>query len=46
MKPWAVADKWDENWENGKPSTAPWTPDVDLRQVQEAGQRLWCPIPR
>ena len=27
MKPWAVADKWDEHWEDGKPSTAPWTPD-------------------
>jgi hypothetical protein len=25
LKPWAVADKWQENWENGAPSTAPWT---------------------
>lgn len=26
MRPWAVADRWAENWENGAPSTAPWTP--------------------
>jgi hypothetical protein len=25
MKPWAVADKWDENWENGAPNSGPWT---------------------
>ena len=40
MKPWAIADKWDENWETAHRTTAPWTPDVQLRQVQEAGQRL------
>ena len=27
LKPWAVADKWEEHWENGSPSTAPWSPD-------------------
>jgi hypothetical protein len=26
MKPWAVADKWDQNWENGAPENGPWTP--------------------
>jgi Putative Flp pilus-assembly TadE/G-like len=25
LKPWAVADKWDENWENGAPNNDPWT---------------------
>jgi Putative Flp pilus-assembly TadE/G-like len=24
LKPWAVADKWEEHWENGAASTAPW----------------------
>src|SRR5262245_44667348 len=26
MKPWAVADKWQEHWEGGSASAAPWTP--------------------
>ena len=26
MKPWAVADKWAEHWENGAPNSGPWTP--------------------
>jgi uncharacterized membrane protein len=25
MKPWAIADKWDENWEDGAPNAGPWT---------------------
>lgn len=37
MKPWAVADKWRENWANGAPSTAPWTTDSVFDKYQKQG---------
>ena len=37
MKPWAVADKWDENWEDGAPNTGPWTPDSDFDKYKKQG---------
>ena len=45
MKPWAIADKWDENWENGAAEHRSLDAGLRLRQVQEAGQRL-VPDPR
>ena len=37
MKPWAVADKWDENWEDGAPNTGPWTPESDFDKYRKQG---------
>ena len=37
MRPWAVADKWDEHWEGGRPSTAPWTPESVFDKYQKEG---------
>jgi Putative Flp pilus-assembly TadE/G-like len=37
MKPWAVADKWQEHWEDGKPSTAPWTPEKAFDKYTKGG---------
>jgi hypothetical protein len=37
MKPWAVADRWQENWENGKPSTAPWTTASNFDKYMKSG---------
>jgi hypothetical protein len=39
MKPWAVADKWDENWENGAPNSGPWTIDSDFDKYLQQGNR-------
>lgn len=44
MKPWAIADKWHENWENGKPSTAPWTPASTFDKYKKQGND-WVPDP-
>ena len=45
MKPWAVADKWDENWENGAAERRA----VDARRRSSTSTRsratTWCPIP-
>jgi Putative Flp pilus-assembly TadE/G-like len=38
MKPWAVADKWDENWEAGKPNPNPWTPDSNFDKYIKKGK--------
>jgi Flp pilus assembly protein TadG len=39
LKPWAVADKWAEHWENGKASTAPWTPNSNFdKYVKKSGK--------
>jgi hypothetical protein len=38
MKPWAVADKWDENWESGAPNSGPWTTDSDFDKYIKKGQ--------
>jgi Flp pilus assembly protein TadG len=37
MKPWAVADKWDENWEGGAPNSGPWTIDSDFDKYDKVG---------
>lgn len=37
MKPWAVADKWDENWEDGKPNPGNWTTDSDFDKYKKQG---------
>jgi hypothetical protein len=40
MRPWAVADKWQENWENNKPSTAPWTPTSTFDKYKKQGNDM------
>ena len=42
MKPWAIADKWHENWEAGAPNNCPWTPRRDFEKYQQSGNM--CPI--
>jgi Flp pilus assembly protein TadG len=37
LRPWAVADKWEEHWENGKASIAPWTPDSTFDKYDDKG---------
>jgi hypothetical protein len=44
MKPWAIPDKWQENWENNNPSTAPWTPGSNFDKYQKKGND-WLPDP-
>ena len=44
MKPWAIADKWHENWENKKAATAPWTPASTFDKYEKKGND-WVPDP-
>ena len=37
MRPWAVADRWTENWEGGAASTAPWTTDSVFDKYKKQG---------
>ena len=37
LKPWAVADKWDENWENGAVNNGPWTPTSNFDKYMKQG---------
>jgi hypothetical protein len=37
MKPWAVADKWDENWANGAAYNGPWTIDSVFDKYTKEG---------
>jgi hypothetical protein len=37
LKPWAVIDKWQENWENGKPATAAWSQDANYDKYTKQG---------
>jgi Flp pilus assembly protein TadG len=37
LKPWAVADKWEEHWESGHASTAPWDPDKAFDKYDKGG---------
>jgi len=37
MKPWALADKWDENWETGKPNPGAWTPNSVFDKYKKQG---------
>lgn len=39
MKPWAVGDKWDENWEDGAPNAGPWTTDSDFDKYEKVGNQ-------
>jgi hypothetical protein len=39
MRPWAVADKWDENWENGAPNSGPWTTDSYFDKYMKQGNQ-------
>ena len=36
MKPWAIADKWEEH----NPKVAPWDPDQDYDPTVEQGMRI------
>lgn len=42
LKPWAVGDKWQENWEGGKPATAPWSPASTFDKYKKQGND-WVP---
>jgi Flp pilus assembly protein TadG len=44
MRPWAVADRWEEHWEGGAASTAPWTPDSNFDKYRKQGNN-WVPDP-
>jgi Flp pilus assembly protein TadG len=37
LKPWAVADKWDENWENDAPNNGPWTTASNFDKYRKQG---------
>src|SRR5262245_781237 len=37
LRPWAVADRWEEHWEAGKASTAPWTPTSVFDKYDKKG---------
>jgi hypothetical protein len=37
IRPWAVADRWQENWENGAASTAPWTTNSIFDKYMKSG---------
>jgi hypothetical protein len=40
LKPWAVADKWHENWENGAPNSGPWTPTSNFDKYKKQGNQM------
>jgi hypothetical protein len=40
LKPWAVADKWAEHWENGKPNNGPWTPTSHFDKYKKSGNQM------
>jgi len=42
VKPWAVADKWAEHWENGAPNSGPWTPANNFDKYKKQGND-WVP---
>src|SRR4051794_7831836 len=42
LKPWAVGDKWHENWESGTPATAPWSPTSTFDKYKKQGND-WVP---
>jgi putative Flp pilus-assembly TadE/G-like protein len=44
LKPWAVGDKWRENWESGTANTGPWTPVSTFDKYQKQGNN-WVPDP-
>jgi hypothetical protein len=40
MRPWAVADKWAEHWENGAPNSGPWTPNSNFDKYKKQGNQM------
>jgi Flp pilus assembly protein TadG len=40
LKPWAVADKWAEHWENGKPNNGPWTTSSHFDKYMKQGNQM------
>jgi hypothetical protein len=40
LKPWAVADKWAEHWENGAPNSGPWTPASNFDKYMKQGNEM------
>jgi len=40
LKPWAVADKWEEHWENGAPNTNLWTIDSTFDKYTKQGGEM------
>src|SRR4051812_25332037 len=44
LKPWAIGDKWRENWESGTANTGPWTPVSTFDKYQKQGNN-WVPDP-
>ena len=40
LRPWAVADRWDENWENGAPNSGPWTPTSVFDKYTKQGNDM------
>jgi hypothetical protein len=38
LKPWAVADRWEEYWANGKASTVPWSPTSTFDKYDKKGE--------
>jgi Putative Flp pilus-assembly TadE/G-like len=44
VKPWAMGDKWQEYWEGGHASTAPWTPTSTFDKYKKQGND-WLPDP-
>jgi len=44
LKPWAVGDRWHENWEGGAPNTGPWTPLSIFDKYKKQGSE-WLPDP-
>jgi hypothetical protein len=45
LKPWAVADKWNENWEGGAPSVGPWTPTSVFDKYMKGSGNTMVPDP-
>lgn len=40
LKPWAVADKWQENWADGGPATEPWSVDSVFDKYRKQGNQM------
>jgi len=45
LKPWAVLDKWTENWEDGKAATEPWSQTSDYDKYYTKGPDKGNPDP-
>lgn len=45
LKPWAVADKWNEHWEAGAPNAGPWTPTSVFDKYMKGQGNTMVPDP-